>query len=40
VFVPIVPEVTLPFELLWRGDARSGALDAALAVARELAGTA
>ncbi|MEA2154726.1 MAG: hypothetical protein QOE11_866 [Solirubrobacteraceae bacterium] len=36
VFVPIEPPVTLPFELLWRRGARSGALGAALAVARDL----
>jgi DNA-binding transcriptional LysR family regulator len=36
VFVPIDPPVTLPFELLWRRGTRTGALDAALAVARGL----
>ena len=36
-FVPIEPEVTLPFDLLWRRGPRSGALDAVLAVARGLA---
>jgi len=36
VFVPIAPPVTLPFELLWRRGGRTGALDAALAVARGL----
>lgn len=36
VFVPIDPPVTLPFELLWRRGSRTGALDAALAVARGL----
>lgn len=35
-FVPIEPEVTLPFDLLWRGGKRSGALDAVLRVAREV----
>jgi DNA-binding transcriptional LysR family regulator len=36
VFVPIDPPVTLPFELLWRRGTTTGALDAALAVARGL----
>ena len=36
VFVPIEPRVTLPFDLLWRPDARTGALDAVLDVARSL----
>jgi DNA-binding transcriptional LysR family regulator len=36
VFVAIEPPVTLPFELLWRRGPRTGALDAALAVARGL----
>jgi DNA-binding transcriptional LysR family regulator len=36
VFVPINPPVTLPFDLLWRRSTRSGALDAALTVARGL----
>ena len=31
VLVPIEPVVTLPFALVWRGDARSAALDAVLA---------
>jgi DNA-binding transcriptional LysR family regulator len=35
-FVPIEPVATLPFDLLWRPDARTGALDAVLEVAREL----
>ncbi|MDP8966980.1 MAG: LysR family substrate-binding domain-containing protein, partial [Actinomycetota bacterium] len=35
-FVPIDPPVTLPFELLWRRGTRTGALDAALTVARRL----
>ena len=35
-FVPIVPEVTLPFDLLWRPGRRSGALNAVLRVARSL----
>ncbi|MDA0136495.1 LysR family transcriptional regulator [Solirubrobacter deserti] len=35
-FVPIEPRVTLPFDLLWRADKRSGALDAVLRVAREV----
>ena len=30
-FVPVVPEVTLPFDLLWRPAQRSGALEAVLA---------
>lgn len=30
-FVPLVPTVTLPFDLLWRAGRRSGALDAVLA---------
>lgn len=34
-FVPLV-DATLPFELLWRAEARSGALDTVLVVAREL----
>jgi DNA-binding transcriptional LysR family regulator len=33
-FVPIEPQVTLPFDLLWRADRRTGALDAVLRVAR------
>lgn len=36
VFVPIDPEVTLPFDLLWRRGPRSGALDAVLEVAAAL----
>lgn len=32
-FVPIEPEVTLPFDLLWRPDRHTGALDAVLAAA-------
>jgi DNA-binding transcriptional LysR family regulator len=36
VFVPVEPPATLPFELLWRRGARSGALDAVLAAARAL----
>lgn len=36
VFVPIDPSVTLPFDLLWRRGTRTGALDAALKVARAL----
>jgi DNA-binding transcriptional LysR family regulator len=36
VFVPIDPPVTLPFDLLWRRGTRTGALDAALKVARAL----
>jgi DNA-binding transcriptional LysR family regulator len=35
-FVPIVPTITLPFDLLWRRGVSSGALNAALGVAREL----
>jgi DNA-binding transcriptional LysR family regulator len=35
-FVPIVPTITLPFDLLWRRGISSGALNAALGVAREL----
>jgi DNA-binding transcriptional LysR family regulator len=35
-FVPIEPRVTLPFDLLWRGGRRPGALDAVLRVAREV----
>ncbi len=35
-FVPIEPAVTLPFDLLWRGGTRSGALDAVLEIARDL----
>jgi DNA-binding transcriptional LysR family regulator len=37
-FVPIEPAVTLPFDLLWRRGARSGALDAVLDVARSIGG--
>jgi DNA-binding transcriptional LysR family regulator len=33
-FVAVEPPVTLPFDLLWRRGARSGALDAVLAAAR------
>jgi len=36
VFVPIAPPVTLPFDLLWRRGAHSGALDAVLKAARGL----
>lgn len=36
VFVPIDPPITMPFDLLWRPGANSGALDAALGVARRL----
>jgi DNA-binding transcriptional LysR family regulator len=36
VFVPIDPPVTLPFDLLWRRGTPTGALDAALKVARAL----
>ncbi len=36
VFVPIEPQITMPFDLLWRGATNSGALDAALGVARRL----
>jgi DNA-binding transcriptional LysR family regulator len=36
VFVPIDPPVTLPFDLVWRRGASSGALNAALGVARRL----
>lgn len=35
-FIPLEGGVTLPFDLLWRRGVRSGALDAALGVAREL----
>jgi DNA-binding transcriptional LysR family regulator len=35
-FVPLDPPVTLPFDLLWRRGAHSGALDATLKVARDL----
>jgi DNA-binding transcriptional LysR family regulator len=35
-FVPIAPTITLPFDLLWRRAVNSGALDAALGVARKL----
>jgi DNA-binding transcriptional LysR family regulator len=35
-FVPITPTITMPFDLLWRRGINSGALDAALAVARKL----
>lgn len=35
-FVPIDPPITMPFDLLWRRGINSGALDAALRVAREL----
>jgi hypothetical protein len=31
VLVPVEPVVTFPFALVWRGDARSAALDAVLA---------
>jgi DNA-binding transcriptional LysR family regulator len=36
VFVPVEGGASLPFDLLWRRGARSGALDATLAVARGL----
>ena len=36
VFVPIEPPVRLPFDVLWRRGARSGALRAVLDVARRL----
>jgi DNA-binding transcriptional LysR family regulator len=36
VFVPIEPPVTLPFDVLWRRGARSGALRTVLDVARRL----
>ncbi len=32
-FVPVRPEVTLPFDLLWRSGRRSASLDAVLAAA-------
>jgi DNA-binding transcriptional LysR family regulator len=35
-FVPVEPRATFPFSLAWRAGARSAALDAVLAVAREL----
>ena len=35
-FVPIVPPVTMPFDLLWRRGISNGALNAALGVARKL----
>jgi DNA-binding transcriptional LysR family regulator len=35
-FVPIEPQVTLPFDLLWQPGRRSGALEAVLRVAREV----
>jgi DNA-binding transcriptional LysR family regulator len=34
--VPIVPQVTLPFDLFWRPGRRTGALDAIIAVLRSL----
>jgi hypothetical protein len=33
VLVPVHPVVTFPFDLVWREDARSAALDAILAAA-------
>jgi DNA-binding transcriptional LysR family regulator len=35
-FVPLEPEVTLPFDALWRPGRRSGVLDAVLRVCREV----
>lgn len=35
-FVPIIPTITLPFSMVWRRGINSGALDAALGVARKL----
>jgi len=35
-FVPIVPAITMPFDLLWRRGISNGALNAALGVARKL----
>jgi DNA-binding transcriptional LysR family regulator len=35
-FVPIIPTITLPFDMVWRRGINSGALDAALGVARKL----
>lgn len=40
VFVPVDGGASLPFDLLWRRGARSGALDATLAVARGLSDAA
>jgi DNA-binding transcriptional LysR family regulator len=36
VFVPIDPSITMPFDLVWRRGTASGALNAALGVARRL----
>jgi DNA-binding transcriptional LysR family regulator len=36
VFVPVAPPVSFPFSLAWRAGPRGAALDAVLAVAREL----